>query len=247
MRRNRRRRPGVEEVVVYSYPPIIYFWPVVFSGLVLSGLHLVAPAPFAYGIAWWISLAIPILAMGINISGDDAVKVGGISLAATFLVWILWLYGLPLGWIGTLLANTCPVFNPGIALWTSTFGGLILLLSYVVTRLESHWVINPNTFQHTRWLRTVRIIKHEDGRMYVEYPDLLEWLLLFGGGDLVIKSNDGVTELDRIRNVPWVYSQWPMINELQEQQDVRIVGTRLQGTDAHDRHANEEEEVEPEE
>lgn len=210
----------VEQVTVYSYPPIVFFWPVIMSGFVLSVLTAIHPSPAVYGVLWWITLIVPISTTGIDVSRDNLVKLVFASVAIGFGCWLLAAYGVSFQWLGDLIRNTVPAFNVGIALWTSIVGSTLLLLAIFISRFESHWIINSNQFQHNRWLAVDRSISHGSKTVMVEYPDMQEFLLLFAG-DIVIKTSDGSRELARITNVPLLPWSWPYIRELVEEVRVR--------------------------
>jgi hypothetical protein len=222
MNQRKRSTPVKEEIAVFSYAPIVYFWPVITSGVILSLLTTIHPMPVTYGVIWWITLIIPISTMGIDVSRDNFVKLFLMTAVMALVGGVMVSNGISLMPLWNFISSHTPAFNQGTALWTSIIGGLLLLFAITVSRFDSRWVINSNQFQHTRWMAVDKTIAHGTITVVVEYNDMQEYVLLFAG-DIVFYRSGGSQEVARITNVPFLPWKWPEIRELVEEVRTRAL------------------------
>lgn len=214
-----------EEIRIVSYPPLLYFWPViVVSGvcglLDAVGLH----APVGYGAAFLAAFLLSAAAMGVDIPRNVAVIITLTIAVIGLLLWIFGIYSLPLAWLWEGIVWLMPRFEVHTGLGIAVFGGILYVIMLLCARLDSRWEINPNQFEHIKWGRSDRSITHGAKAVRCDFRDVLELLLGVGGGDLVIYDANGTTELERIGNIPFLMWRKEIILEYLE--EVRVRGIR---------------------
>lgn len=226
-------QPPAHEVVFYSYPKLIYAWPLIVSGI---GFYFLAwgwesafsAESFASltGFLGWTYLFITLI----------TVTALAIDLERNYtFVWAL-IFGLFFfGGLALSSWTNIPIFDklfgffyelgarydPGYGLALS----LLLLFPYVVmmiwVRLNHRWRITHNEFEQYSWGRADDSLARGAKRVRSTYPDLLEFLLC-GAGTLIVYSATGRSELRRIPNVPFLFRVRKKINALMESQQVTL-------------------------
>jgi len=191
-------------VPVASFPMIVYFWPTMLAFLVCGMLQAwTGAAPATLG---WIATA----ALGLNllviVTDLDQKK----FLIAVLLIVVVGL----LAWITTLkemtLVPSVRGFLGGLEVTYSTDAYLVVgamlatffLLGMITPRVD-YWRLEPNEFVHyiQPWGRD-QSIPRQGSTVTRETPDVLEYLLTFGGGSLVIRREGEVAA--RIEHVPFL-------------------------------------------
>ncbi len=198
-------------VFVASFPKIIYFWPTMLTFFVCGLMQMFqseeasvdAQASLSSTLAWW---AIGVLSVNLLIIVQDFDQKKFIILLLAVVAvamggWIATLKGVPIvsglgEWLGRL--------SPAIS--THAFfilGGILVLFMFwgLFRPMFDYWRLEPNEFVHyiQPFGRDISVPRmgHTVNK---EIPDILEYLLTFGGGSLVIRSGDRVVA--RIPDIP---------------------------------------------
>lgn len=200
----RNVRGETDAIPVASFPMIVYFWPsllaMFFCG-VMQGVTRIDPNTVG-----WLGVGALCFNLMVIVTDLDQKK---------FLITILALLALGLGlWITNLKDMG---IASGIANW---LGGLevslstdayfviftVLLFFFVIGMIQprfNYWRLEPNEFVHyiQPWGRD-QSIPRAGSTVAREVPDMLELILTFGGGTLVIRREGQVVA--RIRHVPFL-------------------------------------------
>lgn len=203
------------EVVFYSYPKLLFIWPL----LVAGPLFYFLPASWAPTLAWvyLTILILVILTLGIDLERNYSFLWGVIGAMLFFLgKWLNDAYNIPIfRTIFTAFDNLSAKYDPGFGMVVS----LLLLIPYAVmvlwARLQHKWRITHNEFEHYAFGRADDSLARGAKRVRSTYPDLLE-LLIAGAGTLIVYSATGRQELRRIPHVPLIFFVRRRINRLLE-------------------------------
>jgi len=203
-----------EAVPVASFPMIIYFWPTMVFFLlcaVVQGLDVVAPTT----IGLW-ATSVWALNLLVIVADLDQKKFTIVMLLFAVFVLLAWVSSLKdmgflsglSSWIGGLQVtySTHAFLVIGTLLFVLTFFGLI-------QPRFNYWRIEANEFVHyiQPWGRD-QSIPRQGSTVTREVPDVLELLLTFGGGTLVIKREGEVVA--RIDHVPFLSRRMKAIERL---------------------------------
>lgn len=193
-----------EAIPVASFPMIIYFWPAMLTFLacgVLQNLEWASPATLGW-------LAIGVFASNLMVIVTDLDQ-------KKFIIAILMVALLGLGaWITTLkdmgLVSGASNWLSGLEVTFSTHAHFVFFFMFwfffVLGMLQprfNYWRIESNEFVHyiQPWGRD-QSVPRLGSTVTREVPDVLELILTFGGGTLVIRR-DGEA-VARIEHVPFL-------------------------------------------
>lgn len=201
-----------DAVPVASFPMIIYFWPAMIAFLVCGVLQLANGGPFNEAhefmgstLGWWATGA---LAFNLMIIVTDLDQKKFVILLLLLLLGGLGLYvGRLKGWavigeIGHWIADLQVYYSTHTYFLVGFFLMLFFGLGMAQPRFD-YWRIEPNEFVHyiQPWGRD-QSIPRLGSTVSREVPDVLELLLTFGGGTIVIKREGQVVA--RIEHVPFL-------------------------------------------
>ena len=208
----------VREVVFYTYPKLLFAWPLILFGVLfypLASFELVAPQ-----VLGWIYVIVAVtvvLTMGIDVNREVAV------------FWIVTLIAVALGsaYLRTLgldfvrplaaaLSYLRPMYDPGAGLAIALFLAVPYTLMLFWARLNHRWRITHNEFEHYAFGKLDRTLARGAKTVRTAYPDLFEFLLCLAG-ELIIYDSKGEKVLARIEHVPmlpWVRKRVQRILEL---------------------------------
>lgn len=242
-----------DAVIVYSYPKLLYIWPILMMGYVfwpIAALMTGSDAGPTYSatlefFAWtyMFLLSLVILTIGIDVERNYAIFWAVAFLACFFA-------GMYLKDVGgfTLFGNVYEL-AADLDLQYSHHMGLILsilltppyLVMMLWSRLQHKWRITHNEFEHYSWGRADDSLARGAKRVRSTYPDVLEFLIA-GAGTLIVYSATGRTELRRISNVPLIYFTRKRINKLLEQTEVTMHRDKMEAIHAEELESESSEE-----
>lgn len=220
-RRNRAKSKRAHEVVFYSYPKLIYCWPLLLLGPLFWLLAAPDASPAVLEVLGWVYLMVVVLVvLTIGVDFERNTAFFWAIVVALFILLGLWLKEKS-GF--TLFGNLFKFFDGLDATYSRGLGlavSLLLIIPYAVmlawARLQHKWRITHNEFERYSWGRADDSLARGAKRVRSTYPDFLE-LLLCGAGTLVVYSATGRTELVRIRNVPLLPLKRRRIDKILEQ------------------------------
>ena len=204
-------------VPVASFPMIIYFWPSLFIFMIcgiLQAMH--SGSDYMSGtLGWWATgaLAFNLLVIVTDLSQKKFIIA---ILGIVVIGLLLYISGQKEmgfvsslgGWIGgwELLYSTHAYFVIAGFLW------FFMILGLLQPRLN-YWRLEPNEFTHyiQPWGRD-QSIPRQGSTVTREIPDVLELLLTFGGGTLVIRRENQVVA--RIEHVPFLGRRMKAIEKM---------------------------------
>jgi len=200
-------------VLVASFPMIVYFWPSLFVFLFCGILQAAGTSPELLGWFATASLLFNLLVIVTDLSQKKFLIAVLTLFAGGLLVYIAhqkdWgIVSTVGGWIaGLQLTYSSDVYLVvTVALWGFMAVGLM-------QPRFNYWRFEPNEFTHyiQPWGRD-QSVPREGSTVVREIPDVLEMLLTFGGGTLVVKREGQVVV--RIKNVPFLGRRMKALEEL---------------------------------
>ncbi len=203
----KHKQPGaVSELVFFSYPKLLYCWPLMALGPLLYPFAGGDPEPTRLEVLGWIYLLVAVVVvvtMGLDFERN----------LAFFWLIVFGLFFFLGRWLEdakgfSFFGNIYSFFNGLDVRYSKGLGmtvSILLAFPYVImlvwARLQNKWRITHNEFEHYAWGRADDSLARGAKRVRSTYPDILE-LLLAGAGTLIVYSATGRTELRRINNVP---------------------------------------------
>lgn len=213
-----------ESVPVASFPMIIYFWPTVLIFLGGGLLQLAGWAsPTLVGALATVILALNLLVIVTDLDQKRFLIVLLLLLVFGLLVYIAnkneWGFvSAVFGWLGglELTYGTDTLLTLGVLL------AIFFAVGMANPRLD-YWLLEANEFVHyvQPWGRD-QSFPRQGSTVAREIPDILELILTFGGGTLVIKREEQVVA--RIEHVPFLSRRMRAIDRLLSSTRVTIAG-----------------------
>jgi hypothetical protein len=206
MKQKREKSSSIRDVVFYSYPKLLYCWPLIVLGPLLYVLSAGSPGDTRLELLGWIYILVAILVvvtMGLDFERN----------LAFFWLIVFGLFFFLGRWLEdakgfSFFGNIYSFFNglnvrysPGMGMTISILLAFPYLIMLIWARLQNKWRITHNEFEHYAWGRADDSLARGAKRVRSTYPDVLE-LLMAGAGTLIVYSATGRTELRRINNVP---------------------------------------------
>lgn len=203
-----------EAVLLASFPMILYFWPAMLTFLVCGALQgLTGISEVALG---WTAFAVFAVNLIVIVQDLDQKKFAILILGLVsigLLVYISKQQHLTyLNWVDSFFGS--------VDLRLSThayflFGGMFALLFTIgmMQPLLDYWRFEPNEFVHyvQPWGRD-QSVPRLGTTVTREIPDILEYLLTFGGGSIVIRRDNDVVA--KIEHVPFLGRRMRIIERL---------------------------------
>lgn len=200
-------------VYLASFPPIIYFWPVILACFLSSILQGVGASPSFVG---WMFVIITVFNFMVLVDDFDQKRFIILILSIvvfTLAVWIINLYGFTfLKSLASWFLSFAPTLSTDAYLLVGFF--LVLQLAWALVRARfDYWCLEPNEFVHyTQPAGRDISIARANCTVTKEIPDIFECLLSGGGGTLVIRRNEQI--LATIPNIPFLGLRMPAIEHL---------------------------------
>ena len=214
---SKRREPSVWEIYVprkieghqdsiyvASFPEIIYLWPtivVLFLCAFFQGAFGLSPS----GLGW---LAVIVMSFNLLVFVQDFDQkkfiIFVLSLLALILIaWVVNLYGFTfLKSIAHWIFSFEPIFSTDAYILLGTIMLLLFCWGVIMPRF-SYWQLEQNEFTHySQPIGRDMSIARVGCTVYKEIPDVLECLIGFGAGTLVISKDNQL--LVSIPNIPFL-------------------------------------------
>jgi len=195
-------RKSTHEVIFYTYPKFIFCWPLIVLGLAFW--FLAGPSNTeVLAWSWGITLIVVAITLGFDLNRN--LTIFWIVLIAGCWILVLWLRDAKhvqfFSRVYRFFADLDPAYSRSLGLLISIVLGVLYLVMWVWTRVNSKWRITHNEFEHFQLGRMDDSLARGAKRVSTRYPDFFE-LLLCLAGELVIYDASGHRELRRIPHVP---------------------------------------------
>jgi fatty acid desaturase len=202
-------------VVFYSYPKLLFVWPLLFAG----PAFYILPGSWAPTLAWvyLTILLLVLLTLGVDLEHNHTFLWAVISGMLFFLgKWLNDAYNIPIfSTIYDAFENLGAKYDPGFGLALSVLLAIPFAVMVLWARLQHKWRITHNEFEHYSFGRADDSLARGAKRVRSTYPDILE-LIIAAAGTLVIYSATGRQVLRRIPHVQLIYFVRKRINHLLE-------------------------------
>ena len=213
-----------DAVPLASFPMIIYFWPTILA-MAACGITQAITGVESVGVGWW---GVGVLCFNLMVIVTDLdQKKFLISVLFTVAVGLgLWITNLKnmglVGGIGAWIATLDVTLSTHAYLVILTVLCVFFVIGIVQPRFD-YWRFEPNEFVHyvQPWGRD-QSIPRQGSTVAREVPDMLELLLTFGGGTLVVRREGQVVA--RIEHVPFLSRRMIALEQLLGVTRVQIEG-----------------------
>ncbi len=200
------KKPADERVVLYSYPPLIYVWPLLVLGLVFwFTCKLTAPPHSVEAWIYIITAVVVLLTMGVDVNRNMAVFWVIVISALSFCV--LWLRDakgfVVFDQIGRFFGQLKPQYSPEFGMITSIFLVVVYAIVLIGARINDKWVFTQNEIEHYAVFRGSNSLGRGAKGVKATYRDFFELFVLFAG-DVEVRTAQGNRVLARINNVPFL-------------------------------------------
>ncbi len=213
-----KSKSTADAVVIYSYPPFLFSWPLIVFGLLLAGLQSLGwLGPNVVAWTYIVILGLVMVAMGVDLGRNSSIFCLALFVGLWFF--ILWLQAAK----NVMFFSDLKHFIDGLKLEIapvtmvviSVLLAIIYLIMGVMAFFNDRWRLTHNEIEH-------RTFGHKDialGRgakgVTASYPDVLELLICFAG-TLHVNSASGGKELLAIKNVPFLFFRYKKISHILE-------------------------------
>lgn len=219
--KRQKKIKSTHEVVFYSYPKLLFCWPLLLLGPALwffAAPGASEPVLEVLGWVYMLAVVLVVLTLGVDFERNIAFFWAVVILLFYFLgMWLSEKSGFTLfGNLFRFFADLDVSYSRGLGLAVSVLLSVPYVVMIIWARLQHKWRITHNEFERYSWGRADDSLARGAKRVRSSYPDLLE-LLLCGSGTLVVYSATGRTELLRIRNVPLLPLKRRRIDRILEQ------------------------------
>jgi len=189
----------VNEVILRSYPKIIFFWPLLLTSFILWLLQILAPIPIAwYGNFWFIMFFINLFITAFDFSST---KFFVLILVAVVVILLLVFLVLP----NVALPVTTIEFNPNLTAefyFLMTIILAIILGIVIISSQFDYWKIERNEIYHKSGIFTsADRMPTKSLRIRKSIPDVFEFFILRAGTIILSPGQGEVIHLDTVLNV----------------------------------------------
>ncbi|MBI1372430.1 MAG: hypothetical protein GC159_06675 [Phycisphaera sp.] len=206
-------RKDREAVTFYTYPKLLFTWPLIVAGPLLYFLPQIPLIGWTYLL---IMLAV-IMTISVDVERNYAfvwvVIAGLLFFAGRWLsdAYDIMVFKAMYDFFDGLNAH----YDRGFGMALSILLAIPFAIMMVWVRINHRWRISHNEFEHYAFGRADDSLARGAKRVRTTYPDLLEFLMC-GAGTLIVYSATGRQELRRIPHVPLLFLVRRRINRLLE-------------------------------
>ena len=212
-------------IVFHCYPKLLFGWPLIVIGPLFWLFAAPGEDPAAVSgrlevLGWLYLVALVLVVLTISIDLERNHTVFWLFVFLFFFFLGRWLTDAKhftfFGEIYRFFTDLDVQYDRSFALGVSIFLALPYAVMLFWTRIQHRWRITHNEFEHYAWGRADDSLARGAKRVRSTYPDILEMLLGFGAGTLVVYSATGRNELRRIPHVPFLPFVRRRINRILE-------------------------------
>ncbi len=196
---SQKPKKPITEVILRSYPKVIFFWPLLLTSFILWLLQLLVPTPVAwYGNFWLIMFFINLFITAFDFSST---KFFVLVLVAVVVILLLAFLVLP----NVALPAPAIAFNPNL---TADFYFLmVIILGFIlgIVILSSrfdYWKIERNEIYHKKGIfSSAERLPTKSLRIKKEIPDVFEFFVLRAGSIVLSPGQGDVIPLTTVLNI----------------------------------------------
>lgn len=209
-------------VTIWQFPKAIFTWPLCVLSLLCLILYNLGVNPEWLAWGQFVMLVGIILALGLDVDIHMLAIFGLLLLIGLFCgLWMTYAFGVPVFQnIYTLFRDLDLQFNEQTAVLWFILGTILLAYSLGRVLYDGRWSMTANELQHQVLFRRRRAFARGAKTVEAEYPDLIEWLLGFGCGTLIILDSRSRQVINRIPNVLALSSKVDKMDRLLELREV---------------------------
>lgn len=246
MFKSSKKAASPKAVVFYSYPKLLFCWPLILLGVLLY--YITSPETgdgrlAFFGWVYLLAAFFVVLTVSVDIERNYA-AFWLVFFGLFFFLgrWLQDVQGFTLfGDVYTWFADLEVRHNRDMGLAMSVLLGIPYLVMMFWARVQHKWRVTHNEFEHYSWGRADDSLARGAKRVRTTYPDLLE-LILAGAGTMIVYSATGRTELRRINHVPLLFLLRRKLDTILESKAVTITQQEAINRDAAAEAEAEEEE-----
>ena len=225
MKKKHKDAASEHSIVFHCYPKLLFAWPLIVIGPLFWLIAAPGEDPTAIsgrlevlGWLYLLTMTLVVMTVGIDLERNHTVFWLVVFLLFFFLGrWLIDVQHFTLfGEVYRWFANRDVQYDRNFALVLSIFLAVPYAVMLLWSRLQHRWRITHNEFEHYSWGRADDSLARGAKRVRSTYPDVLELLLGFGAGTLVVYSATGRNELRRIHHVPFLPFVRKRINRILE-------------------------------
>jgi hypothetical protein len=210
------KKPGGERIVLYSYPSLIYIWPLIVLGFLFwftDKFGWMSPKVEAW--VYVITLVVVVLTMGIDVNRNMAVFWVVVIAALSFCV--LWLRGakgfVVFDHVGLFFKGLNPEYSADLGMITSIFLSFVYAIVLIGARLNDKWVFTQNEIEHYVMFRGASSLGRGAKGVSATYRDFFELIVLLAG-DVQVRTAQGNRVLAHLKNVPFLVFKMRKIDRI---------------------------------
>lgn len=209
-------------VTIWQFPKAIFTWPLCVLSLLCLILYNIGVNPEWLAWGQFVMLVGIILALGLDVDIHMLAIFGLLLLIGLFCgLWMTYAFDIPVFQnIYTLFRDLDLQFNEQTAFLWFILGTTLLAYSLGRVLYDGRWSMTANELQHQVLFRRRQAFARGAKTVEAEYPDLLEWLLGFGSGTLIILDSRSRQVINRIPNVLALSSKIGKMDRLLELREV---------------------------
>lgn len=226
-----QRRPAQESgaarssptrVTIWQFPKAIFTWPLWVLSLLCLILYSLGVNPEWLAWGQFVMLVGVILTLALDVDIHMLAVVGLLLLIGLFCgLWMTYAFNIAVFQnIYALFRDLDLQFNERTAFLWFILGAMLFVYSFGRVLYDGRWNMTANELQHQILFRRRRAFARGAKTVEAEYPDLLEWVLGFGSGTLIILDSRSRQVINRIPNVLALSSKIGKMDRLLELREV---------------------------
>ena len=209
-------------ITIWQFPKAIFAWPLCFLSLLCLLLYNVGVNPEWLAWGQFAMLVGVILALALDVDIHVLAVFGLLLLVGLFCgLWMTYAFNIPVFQnIYALFRDLDLQFNEQTAFLWFILGALLFAYSLGRVLYDGRWNMTSNELQHQVLFRRRRAFARGAKTVEAEFPDLIEWILGFGAGTLIVRDSRSRQVINRIPNVLALSSKVSKMDRLLELREV---------------------------
>lgn len=200
----RKDRPQTRAITFYTYPKLLFGWPLILLGYVLWVLDQWQWIDLEVAAwIWIITFVATMLTIGVDLGRNSS----AFWIVIVIAIWMLGLWlrdakGITVfGDIYNFFANLNASYSGSLGLIISIWLTIPYAIMFVWSRINDKWRFTHNEFEHRAFGKVDWSVARAAKTVRTSYPDILEALFCLAG-DLIIYDARGSKVIRRIPHVP---------------------------------------------